>query len=129
MGRGERALLFAAGIGGAMAVAAGAYASHGLADLPQEREWMRTASHFQAVHALATLATALFPGRASGAARQAVGAAGIAFVAGSLLFCGTLYAMALGTPVPIGMTAPVGGMALIAGWLLLAVASVLPSGG
>lgn len=126
---GERALLVAAGLGGAAAVAAGAYASHGLAGLPQEQDWMRTASYFQAIHAVATLAAAALLPRTAGAARLAVAAAGILFVAGSLLFCGTMYALALGTPVPIAMTAPVGGMALIAGWVALAVAGVLPSGG
>jgi uncharacterized membrane protein YgdD (TMEM256/DUF423 family) len=42
-------------------------------------------------------------------------------VAGVLLFCGSLYAIALGAPRSLGMVPPFGGVALIAGWILFAV--------
>ena len=40
--------------------------------------------------------------------------------AGALLFCGCLYALALGVPGTPGLLAPLGAYALIAGWLLFA---------
>lgn len=42
-------------------------------------------------------------------------------VAGVALFCGSLYAIALGAPRALGMVPPFGGVALIAGWILFAV--------
>jgi len=39
-----------------------------------------------------------------------------------LLFCGSLYALALGAPRWIGAVTPVGGLALIAGWACLGCA-------
>ena len=47
-------------------------------------------------------------------------AAGWLLVAGTAVFCGSLYALALGAPKALGALAPVGGMALVAGWLLFA---------
>ena len=45
-------------------------------------------------------------------------------VAGLLLFCGSLYALALGAPRQTGLVTPVGGLSLILGWLALAVAAL-----
>jgi len=50
--------------------------------------------------------------------------AGWLFVAGLLLFCGSLYALALGAPRHAGLVTPVGGLALILGWLALATAAL-----
>ena len=46
--------------------------------------------------------------------------AGWLFVAGMLLFCGSLYALALGAPRQVGMATPAGGLCFILGWLALA---------
>ena len=50
-------------------------------------------------------------------------APGWSLLVGSLLFSGTLYAMALGAPRWLGAVTPLGGLALMAGWLLLARAA------
>jgi uncharacterized membrane protein YgdD (TMEM256/DUF423 family) len=42
-------------------------------------------------------------------------------VVGVVLFCGSLYAIAMGAPRALGMVPPFGGVALIAGWILFAV--------
>lgn len=117
-----------AGLGGAVAVAAGAYANHALAgaEFEQARAWMSMAGEYQLWHGLALVAAALLAVRSSGPARIAVRVAGWLFLAGSLLFCGTLYALALGVSLPIGNTAPTGGSSMIAGWAMLAVAALLP---
>jgi len=46
------------------------------------------------------------------------------FLLGTLLFCGSLYAMALGAPRWLGAVAPIGGLLFMAGWgtLILAAA-------
>jgi uncharacterized membrane protein YgdD (TMEM256/DUF423 family) len=41
-----------------------------------------------------------------------------------LLFCGSLYALALGAPRQLGVVTPIGGAALILGWLAFAAAAL-----
>lgn len=43
-----------------------------------------------------------------------------AFAVGILLFCGSLYALALGAPARLGVVTPIGGMAFVVGWLAMA---------
>ena len=50
----------------------------------------------------------------------AVRAAALLIVAGSVLFCGSLYALSFSAPRVVGVLTPVGGVAWIAGWLLFA---------
>ncbi|HEY0435744.1 MAG TPA: DUF423 domain-containing protein, partial [Phenylobacterium sp.] len=45
------------------------------------------------------------------------------FLAGVLLFSGSLYAMALGAPRWLGAVTPVGGLGFLAGWAVLAWAA------
>ena len=48
--------------------------------------------------------------------------AGGLFLAGIVLFSGSLYALALGAPKWLGALAPLGGTAFVLGWLAFAVA-------
>lgn len=89
----------------ALAIGAGAFGAHGVAD-PRAAEWLRTGGLYQMVHAVAALALA---GMARGAA--------MTMLAGAAIFAFTLYAMALGGPHWLGAVTPVGGTAMIAGWL------------
>jgi uncharacterized membrane protein YgdD (TMEM256/DUF423 family) len=109
-----------ASVNGAVAVGAGAYARHGLVGDSHAQELFQLAGEYQLWHALALLALALLARQSSGVARWLARLAGWLFVAGILLFCGTLYATALSIDLPIGMTAPLGGSAFIIGWLVLA---------
>ncbi len=95
----------------------GAHALHGHLDDAALQVW-HTAVEYQFWHALALLAISLSPVELSRWLR----ASGVAFVVGILLFCGSLYALALGAPHLIGVVTPLGGAALIAGWLLFAIA-------
>jgi uncharacterized membrane protein YgdD (TMEM256/DUF423 family) len=45
-----------------------------------------------------------------------------AFVLGLVIFCGSLYALALGAPRWFGAITPVGGVAFIVGWIALGLA-------
>jgi uncharacterized membrane protein YgdD (TMEM256/DUF423 family) len=71
-------------------------------------------------HALALLAVAWLAGEA---ATRSVRVAGWSFVAGILLFSGSLYAMVFTGVRGLGMVTPLGGLAFIAGWIALAAAA------
>ncbi|MEO8460469.1 MAG: DUF423 domain-containing protein [Dokdonella sp.] len=106
-------------IAGATAVAAGAFGAHALrATLSVDAlSIWHTAVEYQFWHALALLALAVTS--ASHRAR-AVAVATISFAVGIVLFCGSLYALALDAPNWIGVITPIGGLAFIVGWLALA---------
>jgi uncharacterized membrane protein YgdD (TMEM256/DUF423 family) len=89
----------------AVAIAAGAFGAHGVAD-PRAVEWLRTGGLYQMVHAVAALALA---GTARGAAA--------AMLVGAAIFAFSLYAMALGGPRWLGAVTPAGGVLMIAAWL------------
>ena len=107
---------------GFLAVAAGAFGAHALETrLTSERlETFQLGAHYQMVHALALLAVAWAWTRWPGMATLW---AGWLFVAGIIVFSGTLYALGLGAPRWLGAVTPIGGLSLLAGWLLLAWAS------
>ncbi len=107
-----------AALSGFVSVAVGAFAAHAVT-APATKELLRTGSTYEAIHALATLACAVFVGRA--AARAGVAAA--LFLAGSALFCGSLYALAAGAPRIVGAITPFGGLAFLGGWAALAWAA------
>jgi len=103
---------------GALAVAAGAFGAHGLRGRldATAMAWFETAAHYHLVHATLLVAVGALAARG-----PRVRAAAIALVLGVVVFCGTLYAMALGAPRWFGALTPVGGGALIVGWVLLAL--------
>lgn len=105
-----------------LAVAAGAFGAHALrtrlpADLLQVFE---TAARYQMYHALGLVAVAWVVGRWPGALPQW---AGWLFVAGTILFSGSLYALALSGIRWLGAITPLGGVAFLAGWVCLALAA------
>jgi uncharacterized membrane protein YgdD (TMEM256/DUF423 family) len=104
-----------AALSGFIAVAAGAFGAHGVAD-PVAKGWLTTGAHYQMIHALAVFAC-VYLWRNGGAA---AGIAAWLFLAGGALFAVTLYAMALGAPRILGAVTPIGGLMLLAGWLALA---------
>ena len=109
----------AAGVAGASAVvlgAAGAHALHSSLAEPVLGIW-QTAVRFQFWHALALVACALLARRSHAAYLAAV-----LFSLGIVLFCGSLYALALGAPRPVGVVTPLGGLCFIVAWIALGVA-------
>ena len=122
---GMRLLIPVAGLHGAMAVAVGAYAAHGMAAAyaMDAVEWTRTGAFYQLVHAVALLALAALANRwPAGPARWAVIVAGWAFALGPALFAGALYGLAFGGSRALAMAAPVGGGLMILGWIAVATA-------
>jgi len=106
---------------GGLAVVAGAFGAHALRGrlAPDMLAVFETAARYQMYHALALLAAGWL------AERSAVwaGRAGTLFLTGTLLFCGSLYALALSGVGWLGAITPFGGLAFIAGWICLAVAA------
>ena len=118
-----RFFLVIAAISGFFAVVIGAFAAHGLKKTlaPELIEVVKTGVQYQMYHALALLLVGLWlnhkpvvPGLKAG---------GLAFILGSLLFSGSLYALALGAPRWLGPVTPLGGLCFLIGWLLLAIAA------
>ena len=101
-------LLAAGALNGALAVGAGAFATHGLKDRLSQHalEVFETAARYQMYHALAMILCALLMART----------AGWIFQVGIVLFSGSLYALALTDVKVLGAITPFGGVAFLAGW-------------
>lgn len=101
-------------------VAAGAFGAHGLASrlTPERLATFETAVRYQMYHAFALFIAAWAAARWS--ENGVVGVAGWLFVAGILIFSGTVYALALGGPRWLGAVTPIGGLCFLAGWAILA---------
>ena len=109
-------LLFAAGCAsGFVAVAAGAFGAHALrARLePEFLAVYEVGVRYQIMHALGMLAMAWGASRWPGA-RLVL--SGWLFAAGTVLFSGSLYALALSGVRALGAVTPVGGALFLAGW-------------
>ncbi len=114
--------LFAA-LGGAsafIAVAAGAFGAHALRArlAPDLLAAFETGARYQMYHALGLLAVAWAVTRWP---VPAVRVAGWLFVAGTVIFSGSLYLLALTGVRGFGAVTPLGGLAFLAGWLALVV--------
>lgn len=119
----ERIFLAAGAVSGGLAVAAGAFGAHALkARLPADLlAVFQTGAQYQLAHALALLASGWLAYRAPGAAASA---AGWLFLAGTVLFSGSLYALALTGVRALGAVTPLGGLAFLGGWAALAWAAL-----
>jgi uncharacterized membrane protein YgdD (TMEM256/DUF423 family) len=120
----DRFFALAGSISGLVAVAAGAFGAHALrtrltADLLATFE---TGARYQMYHALALLAVAWLTSARPGS-NAAVWAGGL-FLLGTVVFSGSLYALALSGQRWIGAVTPLGGVALLAGWGCLAWAAL-----
>jgi uncharacterized membrane protein YgdD (TMEM256/DUF423 family) len=104
------------------AVLLGAFGAHALKDILQERgssaTW-ETAVRYQMWHALALILISLLNQKPP--IRPITG---YCLIAGTLLFSGSLYGLALGGPIWLGPITPLGGLCLIIGWGLLALSSM-----
>jgi uncharacterized membrane protein YgdD (TMEM256/DUF423 family) len=121
----HKKFLVIAALLGALSVALGAFAAHGLkavvsADVLQIFE---TAVKYQMYHTLALLAVGILMQQS--AAKQ-MKWSGNLFIAGIVLFSGSLYLLCYIKHMDISATwvgaiTPLGGICFIAGWLMLAV--------
>jgi uncharacterized membrane protein YgdD (TMEM256/DUF423 family) len=121
-----RLWLFVAGLDGALAVIMAAVGAHGPGLSDRAARAFDSANEIHIWHALALLGIALLAGRShpTAAFSLMVRIAGILFLAGTVLFSGTLYIQSLAGTTPLPLAAPAGGTALILGWLALAGAAL-----
>lgn len=105
-------------------VGAGAFGAHGLAPYferyPDLEATYDTAVRYHLIHGLALLAAAWVCGHWPGAWSTW---AGYLFLAGILLFSGSLYLLVFTRMRWLGAVTPLGGVAFLAGWLCLFVAA------
>ena len=115
----DRLFLALGAISGFVSVGAGAFGAHALRRrlAPEMLAAFETGARYEMFHALGLVAVAWAASRWPGAATSA---AGWLFVAGTLLFSGSLYGMALTGVRALGAVTPFGGVAFLAGWALLA---------
>jgi uncharacterized membrane protein YgdD (TMEM256/DUF423 family) len=120
-----RIFLVIAALLGGLSVASGAFATHALRERLAERahDTFETAARYQMYHALALLFVGLLLSRATAGHGWLI-AAGWAFVAGVLIFSGSLYTLSLSGIKVLGAVAPVGGAALLIGWGCLMAAAL-----
>ena len=119
----ERTFFMLASLLGGLAVALGACGAHALearisVDLLATYE---TGVKYHFYHALALFAVAFAISRWPGSNMPVI--AGWLFVAGILIFSGSLYLLALTGTRWLGAITPIGGVAFIAGWILLALSA------
>ncbi len=98
----------------AVGIALGAFGAHGLERVlePRALGWWHTGVQYQMWNALGLMALGALP--------QRLGVAALLIGAGTLVFSGSLYAMALSDARWLGAVTPVGGVLMIAGWLVAA---------
>ena len=109
-------LFFAFGAGFALiAVITGAFAAHTLKPKlsPDMFQVFEVAVRYQMYHALGLIAVAWAASQWSG---QLITASGWLFVAGIVIFSGSLYILSLTGVRWLGAVTPIGGVAFIIGW-------------
>lgn len=118
--------IFLGALGGALAVISGAFGAHGLEARLDARglQLWETASRYLMYGSLALVLVGLYgqPGAQHGSNR--VDSAGWCLLVGTLIFSGTVGALALGGPRVLGAVTPIGGTLMIVGFLLFAWATV-----
>ena len=121
----SRIFLTIAATFGGISVILGAFASHALKDRLSDRalEIWETGTKYQMYHALALFLVALLLNYLSDSSMPLT-IAGYAFIAGIILFSGSLYALSLSGVKILGAVTPLGGVAFIAGWICLAIAAL-----
>ena len=116
-----RFFLLLAAVNGLLCVILGAFGAHALQNLlaPNRLEIWQTAVQYQMFHTTALLAVAFLAAQQGGGTLLAW--SGGLFLAGIVLFSGSLYVLSLSGVSLLGMITPLGGLAFIGGWGLLAL--------
>ena len=118
----QRAFLIIAAVSGLIAVILGAFGAHALRGKlePKLFDVFETGVRYQFFHTFALIAVALLIDKL-GAAQLVP--AGWLFVAGIVLFSGSLYLLAVKSWKWLGPVTPLGGLLFIAGWVMLLIAA------
>ncbi len=123
----SRTPLIVAAVAGALAVLIGAFGAHGLPDwlakigvdaetLPRRLAQFDTGARYHLAHAIVLLGMIALPVKRSAAWRWSFWL----FVAGIVLFSGSLYVLVLTNTSWLGAITPIGGVCWIIAWVLIA---------
>ena len=106
-----------------LGVTAGAFGAHALKSrlAPDMLAVFEVAVRYQMYHAFALIVCAWAATKWPG---TLVNTSGWLFVAGTIVFSGSLYALSLSGVRWLGAITPLGGLAFLAGWICLAVAAL-----
>lgn len=122
----SRHVQIGAGILGVTGIALGAFGAHGLREFLLQHgttnAW-ETAARYHLLHAIALLAIGVGL-RQSNTANPWLTWAARGWIWGTVLFAGSLYALALGGPRWLGPITPLGGVCLLLGWLAVVIAGL-----
>ena len=118
--------LFIGAVSGLISVAAGAFGAHGLRSrvTPELLAVFETGARYQMYHALLLCVVGVVLARAGGAAAFTLNLCGGLLVAGTVLFSGSLYLLALTGQRSLGAITPLGGLCFLGAWGALAVAAL-----
>lgn len=110
------------GIFGGLSVMLGAFGAHSLKNVLTEKSLatFHTANQYQFFHSLALVLVGLLAAQLGDERNSKVIKAGWFFLAGIVMFSGSLYWLALGGPRVLGPVTPLGGLSFMIGWFLLA---------
>jgi uncharacterized membrane protein YgdD (TMEM256/DUF423 family) len=110
------------GIFGGLSVMLGAFGAHSLKAVLTEKSLatFQTANQYQFFHSLALVLVGLLAAQLGDERNSKVIKAGWFFLAGIVMFSGSLYWLALGGPRVLGPITPLGGLSFMIGWFLLA---------
>jgi uncharacterized membrane protein YgdD (TMEM256/DUF423 family) len=121
----SKTFIISGAVAGLLAVLLGAFAAHALREhlTPGSLAAFKTGVQYQMTHALALVAVGilvrLIPAQHQGL--KVLCWSGGFFMAGIILFSGSLYLLVLLKMSWLGPVTPVGGLALMLGWFMLAL--------
>ena len=119
----SRTFIIIAAILGFLGVALGAFGAHGLEATFEANgrvDTFHTATQYQMYHTLALLAIAWLESKSP---NRLLRWAGYLFIAGVVLFSGSLYILSIFDVRIMGAVAPLGGLSFLGGWALLGLAA------
>ena len=104
-------------ISGCIVILLGAFGAHGLKDIldPYGKSIFEKAILYQMFHTLGILILGVIDNIVPEIQLQL---AGWAFLIGTIIFCGSLYLIAVTGMKSLGMITPIGGCFFIAGWII-----------
>lgn len=117
-----RPWLMLGGIFAGLSVMLGAFGAHSLKNIlaPDKLSAFQTGVQYQFYHSLALLLVGLLAAQAGEENNARIKRAGKFFVAGILMFSGSIYTLSLGGPRFFGPITPLGGLCFMIGWFTLA---------
>jgi len=110
------------GILGGLSVMFGAFGAHSLKERLTEKSLatFQTGVQYQFMHSIALILVGLLSLHFADEYKKKIERPGWFFLAGIILFSGSLYSLALGGPRWLGPVTPLGGLSFMIGWVLLA---------